>query len=632
MNDIVIQANNLRKVYRLYSEPRFRLLGMLGLLPSRSHCYTERAALDGIDLDIRRGEKLAIIGRNGAGKSTLLKLISRVIYPTEGTIDIRVKTQALLQIGTGFHPDFTGRENVYSYLSHLGCHGVEADQLVREIIDFAEIEDYIDQPVKTYSSGMGMRLMFAASTAIVPEVLVIDEVLGVGDAYFAQKSFERISELAKGKGTTVLLVTHDVYSAASLCDRMMWLEQGQVLMDGDPKTVVDRYEASIRDQEEQRLRSKRLAAIQENLDETIAKEEKNNADQLSNLRTETAKAAVEQASIANAKTPVIFGQLRCVGNVPIDTPLPIQRISFFWKDTLIGEIHPGEAPESESMALLLNADDGNWSDEETSDGRQVRNFQPWGSIFHRAPFTIRSPAVLEALDQDSLCAEIVFKDTAKLECYIELLYSNGNRRARGEIDNACSGEWATRKIAIRPNAQIETTRPAFNRYGTQALRIVDIAFLDRDGNEQHLFETGSFMRIRLHYRLEIPDFKEKPLVMLAFMKEGTARSHRLVLDDTEFDSNERQEGTLEVVTEPVLLSEGEYLINVMVMRAGAYGRVERNIFFTVNDKVLDAHSRAYHLKIVSKDDGPLTHNTVFVHPAKWIKDGVPCIGSGVPEL
>ena len=163
------------------------------------------------------------------------------------------------------------------------------------------------------------------------------------------------------------------------------------------------------------------------------------------------------------------------------------------------------------------------------------------------------------------------------------------------------------------------------------MRIIDFAFLDRDGNEQHHFETGSFMCIRLHYKIEISDFKEKPLIMLAFMKEGTARSHRLVLDDTVFDSKEGREGILEVVTDPVLLAEGEYLVNVMVMRAGSYGRVERNIFFTINDKVLDAHSRAYQLKIVSKDDGPLTHNTVFVHPAKWMKDGIPCGSSGIPE-
>ena len=266
MSEIVIQARNLRKVYRLYAKPHYRLQDMVGLLPPGGGRYSEHAAVDGVDIDIRRGEKVAIIGRNGAGKSTFLKLVTKVIYPTEGTIEVKANTQALLQIGTGFHPEFTGRENVRSYLSYLGVDGKEMDAKIEEIIEFAELEEYIDQPVKTYSTGMGMRLMFAASTAIKPEVLVIDEVLGVGDAYFMQKSFERISELTEGSGTTVLLVTHDVYSAANLCTRMIWIEKGRVLMDGDTTDVISRYEGSIRDQEERRLRLRRLASLQDRRD------------------------------------------------------------------------------------------------------------------------------------------------------------------------------------------------------------------------------------------------------------------------------------------------------------------------------------------------------------------------------
>lgn len=627
MNDVIIQARNLRKVYRLYTEPRFRLLDMIGLLPARSKRYSERAALDGIDLEIRRGEKLAVIGRNGAGKSTLLKLISGVIHPSEGTIDVRGKMQALLQIGTGFHPDFTGRQNAYSYLSHLGVHGQEAEAKVEEIVEFAEIEDYIDQPVKTYSTGMGVRLMFAASTAIVPDVLVIDEVLGVGDAYFAQKSFERIRELASGQGTTVLIVTHDVYSASPLCDRIVWLEQGNILMDGDPKIVVERYEASIRDQEEQRLRRKRLSVLTENLQSS----ENALADGYGAARL------AEEAGVAggnrqgNEDQQIFYGQIRCVGNAPIDTALPIRRIAFFRGDTPIAELRPGEDQDDEAIALLLEPDEGNWGASELCDGFPVRHFQPAGSIFHRAPFTIQSPDVAAALADNTLRAEIEYKDMAGLACHIELLYPEENRRARGEIGNTGTGNWTTKKLEITPNALIEAARPSFNRYGSQALRVIEIAFLDANGTEQHVFDTGSFLRIRLRYRIETPDFKEKPLIMLAFMKEGTERTHRLVLDHALFDGEERQEGTLEVTMDPILLSEGEYLINVMVMKAGSYGRLERNLFFTVNDRVLDAHTRAYHLKITSSEDGPLTHNTIFVHPAVWTKDGVRIEDQGFPE-
>src|SRR5262249_4413128 len=164
------------------------------------------------------------------------------------------------QIGTGCHPDLTGRDNVIAYLGHLGVVGAAAEARVPDVAAFAELEEYIDQPVKTYSSGMAMRLMFAAATVMAPSLLVIDEVLGVGDAYVAKKSFDRIRELCSGEGTTLLLVTHDIYNAARLCDRMLWMDQGSVVIDDRPDVVVTAYEDSIRRQEERRLRLKAMSA------------------------------------------------------------------------------------------------------------------------------------------------------------------------------------------------------------------------------------------------------------------------------------------------------------------------------------------------------------------------------------
>ena len=194
MSDLVIETRDLRKVYRLYAGPGYRFLDTFGMLGNRQGAYTEHAALNGVSLDIRRGEKVAFIGRNGAGKSTFLKLVTGVIEPTSGSIKVSGKAHALLQIGTGFHPDFTGRENVYAYFAQLGLTGRRADAKCAEVIEFAEIEEYIDQPIKPYSTGMAVRLMFATSTVITPDLLVLDEVLGVGDVYFAQKSFMRMKE------------------------------------------------------------------------------------------------------------------------------------------------------------------------------------------------------------------------------------------------------------------------------------------------------------------------------------------------------------------------------------------------------------------------------------------------------
>ena len=187
-----------------------------------------------------------------------------MIEPTSGTLEVKGKAHALLQIGTGFHPDFTGRENVFAYLAQLGVTGAEAERRYREIVEFAELEEYIGQPVKTYSSGMAVRLMFSTATAITPELLVLDEVLGVGDAYFAQKSYERMRELTEGAGTTLLLVTHDIYSAVKICERIIWIDRGRVLMDGDGPVVIKAYEDSIRQQEEARLRLRKQQRLDAN--------------------------------------------------------------------------------------------------------------------------------------------------------------------------------------------------------------------------------------------------------------------------------------------------------------------------------------------------------------------------------
>src|SRR5207245_8841741 len=191
------------------------------------------SALDGVSVEVRRGEKVAVIGRNGAGKSTFLKLVTKVIQPTAGSLEVRGDVHALLQIGTGFHPDFTGRQNVNAYLAQLGVTGADASRRCADAIAFAELEEYIDQPVKTYSTGMAVRLMFSASTAISPDLLVLDEILGVGDAYFAQKSYERMRDLCERNRTTLLLVTHDIYSAVKMCGRLVWSDRGRVLIDGD---------------------------------------------------------------------------------------------------------------------------------------------------------------------------------------------------------------------------------------------------------------------------------------------------------------------------------------------------------------------------------------------------------------
>jgi lipopolysaccharide transport system ATP-binding protein len=197
-----------------------------------------------VDLDFKKGEAVGIVGLNGAGKSTLLKLIAGVTQPTEGSVKVSGKLSALLELGMGFHPDFTGRQNLLTAGQLMGIPLRRLKTLMPEIEAFAEIGEYIDRPVRVYSSGMQMRLAFSLATAEQPDVLIVDEALSVGDAYFQQKSFDRIRQY-KASGTTLILVSHDHFAIRSICDRAILLQEGGVILDADPESVLDYYNARL---------------------------------------------------------------------------------------------------------------------------------------------------------------------------------------------------------------------------------------------------------------------------------------------------------------------------------------------------------------------------------------------------
>ena len=260
MSEIAISIASLGKAYKMYQKPSDKVLDAFGLtrwMPWRRSPYREFWALRDLNLQIRRGERIGFVGRNGAGKSTLLKIIAGTIAPTEGAVTINGKVHALMELGTGFHPEFTGRENIRAALAYHGLDDAEISERVGEIIDFSELEDFIDQPVKTYSAGMYARLAFSASTSIRPEILIIDEVLGAGDAYFAGKCMDRMKKLTERDGVTVLFVSHDISSVQQLCTRAIWIDRGSVVEDGNTVDVAKAYYRSI--QQEEALRRKAQA-------------------------------------------------------------------------------------------------------------------------------------------------------------------------------------------------------------------------------------------------------------------------------------------------------------------------------------------------------------------------------------
>lgn len=243
-SDYAIRLHDVSKVYRLHGSQLDQLIDVLRLQRFGIHTKSkprEFAALDGVTLNVKKGERIGIVGRNGAGKTTLLKLICGNFQQTRGEVEVNGDVQALMSVGLGFHPDYTGRQNVEASLQYNGLATADYERALDGIIDFCELGEFIDQPFKTYSLGMQARLMFAAATAVKPDILIVDEVLGAGDAYFVAKSKSRVERLV-GSGCTMLLVSHSMQQVLELCDRAVWMDSGKIRMEGPSFLVVKAYE------------------------------------------------------------------------------------------------------------------------------------------------------------------------------------------------------------------------------------------------------------------------------------------------------------------------------------------------------------------------------------------------------
>ena len=242
----VIQIEHLTKMYKLYDRPSDRLKESLGF--SKKKRYREHYALRDVSLTVHEGECVGIIGTNGSGKSTILKIITGVLSATEGTVKVDGRISALLELGAGFNSEYTGMENIYLNGTMIGFSREEIDSRLQQILDFADIGDFIHQPVKTYSSGMFVRLAFAIAINIEPEILVVDEALSVGDVFFQAKCYHKFEEFKK-QGKTILFVSHDLSSVSKYCDRVVLLNQGVKLDEGTPKAMVDMYKQLLVHQE-----------------------------------------------------------------------------------------------------------------------------------------------------------------------------------------------------------------------------------------------------------------------------------------------------------------------------------------------------------------------------------------------
>lgn len=236
--DYAIEVQDVYKTFNVYLDKANSLKEKM--LFWKRNRKEVREVLKGINLNIKKGEAVAVIGVNGSGKSTLLKLMTKIIYPNKGKILINGKLTSLLELGAGFHPDFSGRENIYFNASIFGLTKKQIDARLEQIIEFSELRDYIDNPVRTYSSGMFMRLAFAVAINVDADILLVDEILSVGDQHFQEKCIKKMKQL-KAEGKTMVFVTHSLDSAKELCDRAVWLNKGVIKLDGNTNEVIEQY-------------------------------------------------------------------------------------------------------------------------------------------------------------------------------------------------------------------------------------------------------------------------------------------------------------------------------------------------------------------------------------------------------
>lgn len=374
MNDAAINIRSLGKMYKLFHRQADKVLDAFGInrwLFWRKKYYQEYWALRDLNLEVKKGERLGIVGRNGAGKSTLLKIVSGIIAPTEGYLQVNGRVQALMELGTGFHPEFTGRENIRASLSYQGISSAKIREKEEEIIDFAELGDYIDQPLKTFSAGMSARLSFSTATSIEPEILIIDEILGAGDAYFAGKSLERMRRITEDTGATVLFVSHDLSSVQQICTRVIWIDRGQISAQGSPLEVTKAYYASILLQEERRLKTRNTQIMRQQ-----------NKFNIQNDAQEEHK---------------LLGRLVVTRNIGLQQRVhPIRRLTLTDDDQLHLVLQlgaPMDNDRSQSTHILIDPHYTSWGEPRICFNNRVRCIENNGSEYDHAPFGFIVPDV-----------------------------------------------------------------------------------------------------------------------------------------------------------------------------------------------------------------------------------------------
>lgn len=597
MSKNAIEITNLGKMYRLYNKPMDKVLDAFGLNFWKKNYYQEFWALRNFDLKIKKGERIGIIGRNGAGKSTLLKTIIGNVSPTEGHIQVDGNIQALMELGTGFHPEFTGRQNIRASLSYQGFSSKEIAMKEDEIIDFAELEEFIDQPIKTYSAGMYARLAFSTATAIQPEILIIDEVLGAGDAYFAGKSVERMRNLTEQSGATVLFVSHDLSSVLQLCERIIWIDRGKVRADGNPLEIIKQYSAMIRKEEEIRLRARDLK---------ISK-----------------KHAIALEKHEDIYQTLLFHFVPGSGEKPKGKN-KIYSLALFCDKEEIGKIDVG-GPMDNSLDQPHHLIDSkgfmDWGAACRGKGEMYREYRDLKGKYKHAPFEFSVPKSL-LIDNKSFYLEIdmeIEKEPIAVELYNGRSYTRlealpGCERSLNRIEipygiliadnkeetviekdqDTYLGETAT---SIDLSSDFEDgglNSSEISEYGNKEAQILAVHMFNHEGTETKIFEVEQSMEVRITYTSDI-ELEDAIFVFCIYLPDGRCAS-QWIADEHMYKGNKiPSKGTFRFSVKKLLLGKGSYVASVAIFKKSSgngdepdsYHVLDRSIHFQVVQSIGD---------------------------------------------
>ena len=597
MSDHLVSFAGVGKMYKLFASKRDNLLDAVGLPRLMRTPAREFWALRGIDLELRRGERVGIIGRNGAGKTTVLKLLTQNLAPTEGRVRVNARVHALMDAGAGFNVELTGRQNVETALTYHGLDRPEIAGAVADIAEFTELGGFLEQPLKTYSLGMLARLGFATATAIRPEILIVDEVLGAGDAYFFGKSTERMQRFVES-GASVVIVSHALDQVLRLCPTAIWLERGRIVDRGPSLEVVKGYQQFVRELEDRRLRAKNRKRLSAGY----------SAEECEN------RAATVSVRLVVAGSP----QARC----------EVERVELLRDGKLEEGVDLGAPQDADpGHPAFVVLDGGGWSEPVRSERGLCRRLERSGRPGEPAAGTVA--VSLFHFFPDSAYEAVITHHCAGGASLTLELWRNGAVAASAGAEPG-EGAWTTSRLKLEPERQGPEERcaaearaaegdagfsgaeggpsPARKREvhwpGEGSLSVGLVVLEDRSGTERAVFEAGSEMKVRVAVRANRSgSFPFLPAATL-YRLDGVLVTN-LVGESTTLTlaAGDRFEAVLDLG--PLNLGNGRYVFTIAIYRR--LSAVEGSEWY-------DLVAHGYEFEVVG--NGPF-ENGVFKHRAEW---------------